>query len=160
MTCWLLPWTLFYHAVWKELINEEFNKEEIIIFKYLCYLITAVVRKALSGQTAIPAWVYVQAMAGDRNRCAGKGIRDFHLWEDKMRKHPRRSECPVIMVIGHTRLFNECFFSASPLMPIVNVVLPVWLKCIAPTRAVLWTLKCWIGADTWMWSDEVLSIEG
>lgn len=52
-----------------------------------------------------------------------------------MRKHPRHNECPVIMVIEHTRLFNECFFSASPLMPIVSVVLLVWLQCMAPTSA-------------------------
>lgn len=93
------------------------------------------IRKALSGQTDIPACFCVQTVAGDRNRCAGKGIRDFHLWENKMRKHPRHNECPVIMVIGHTRLFNECFFSASPLMPIVNVMLLVWLQCRAPSSA-------------------------
>lgn len=49
-----------------------------------------------------------------------------------MRKHLSHNEYDLIMVIGCTLLFNECFFSVSPLIPIVNIVLLVCLKCIAP----------------------------
>lgn len=56
-----------------------------------------------------------------QNRFVGKGIKDFHLWEDTMKKHPRRN---VIMVIGHTRLFNQCFFSTTPM--------PLWMWCWLP----------------------------
>lgn len=49
-----------------------------------------------------------------------------------MRKHLSHNEYDLIMVIGRTLLFNECFFSASPLIPIVHIVLLVCLKCIAP----------------------------
>jgi len=71
-------------------------------------------------------------MAGDRNRCAEKRLRDFHLWEGEVRKHLGHDEYDLIMVIGHTLLFNECFFLATPLIPIVHVVLLVCLQCLAP----------------------------
>lgn len=76
-------------------------------------------------------------MTGDRNRCTEKRIRDFHLWEGKTREHLSHKEDDLIVVMGHTLLFNECFFSASPLIPIVNIVLLVWLQCIAPKTVCL-----------------------
>lgn len=72
-----------------------------------------------------PACFSVQATAGDRNRCAEKRIRESHLWEGKMRKHLSHNEYDLIMVIGRPLLFNECIFSVSPLIPIVNIVLLV-----------------------------------
>lgn len=52
-----------------------------------------------------------------------------------MRKHLSHNEYDLIMVIGRTLLFNECFFSASPLIPIVTIMLLLRLKCIAPKTA-------------------------
>lgn len=72
-----------------------------------------------------PACFSVQATAGDRNRCAEKRIRESRLWEGKMRKHLSHNEYDLIMVIGRPLLFNEYIFSASPLIPIVNIVLLV-----------------------------------
>lgn len=56
----------------------------------------------------------VQAMVGDRNRCTEKRVRDFHLWEGKMRKHLSHNEYNLIMVIGHPLLFNDLLFSIVP----------------------------------------------
>lgn len=67
----------------------------------------------------------VQAMVRDQNRCTEKRVRGFHLWEGKMRKHLSHNEYNLIMVIGRPLLFNDCCFSASPLIPVVNIM---WLS--------------------------------
>lgn len=81
-------------------------------------------------------------MVGDRNRCTEERIRGFHLWEGKMRKHLSHNAYDLIMVIGHTPLFDERFFSVSPLIPFVAIVLLVCLQCTAPRR--VWVLAAWI----------------